>query len=333
MNLLSSPTTLLSGGGIYVKWLFVIDPIESLKYATDSSFAIMKEASRRGIRVFHCTVQQLSHSDGETRCAARFFPFPDTDYGVQNSAGFRLDDFDMIFMRKDPPYDDSYHYATQILSLATKPVVNSPRALRDFNEKLAILGFPDLIPETVVTSSRDDILAFLGRHEEGIVLKSLDSYQGRSVTRIEKREPIEAIDRKMGEFSAGFTLPVMIQQFLPAVQEGDKRILVLGGRCIGAVSRVPKKGSFLSNFAQGGTGKKTMITKRDAEIVDRISGFLVENGLHFVGIDVIGDCLTEINITCPTGIVQVNALDGVVLEKQVVDYFMEIASHGKRVQG
>jgi glutathione synthase len=211
-----------------------------------------------------------------------------------------------------------------MLSLARKPVVNSPRALRDFNEKLAILRFPGLIPETGVFSSKGAIRAFLDAHRAGIVVKSLDSYQGRSVTLVKRDEP--DFEGKIAGITKNFSTPVMIQEFLPSVYDGDKRILVLGGEAIGAVDRIPKKGSFLANFGQGGTGRKTRITERERDIVDAISGFLVENGLHFVGIDVIGGFLTEINITCPTGIVQIDQLDGVTLETDIVSYFVDLAT-------
>jgi len=302
-----------------MKWLFVIDPLESLKLATDSTYTIMKEAVRQGLDVYHCTIQDICYESNYPSGIAKGFSPPDDQRKIPISKKYTLNTFDLIFMRKDPPYDLGYHYATQILSLARTKVVNSPTALRNYNEKLIILPFPQFIPETIVTSQKHHILAFLAHHSCGIVLKSLDSYQGRSIKWIRDASPASVDIIK--HYTQNFTFPVMIQEYLPQILEGDKRILVLGGKILGAVSRIPKAGSFLANFSQGGTGQATRVTSRDEEIVAGISRFLLDNSLHFVGIDVIGEFLTEINITCPTGIVQINALNNVHLEEKIVSYF------------
>jgi glutathione synthase len=305
-----------------MKWLFVIDPLETLHFETDSTFAIMKESIRQGIDTFHCSPRDLYYQSNTLMCYAREFYNPqEQTEDVPTSAAHPLEFFDLIFMRKDPPYDLNYHYATQLLSLTHTPVVNSPSALRNFNEKLIILPFPELIPETIVTAQESYIQSFLQAHPSGIVIKALDSYQGRSVAWI--RDAKAASVEVIRHYTFDFATPIMVQEFLPRVFEGDKRVLVLGGKAIGAVQRVPKQESFLANFAQGGVGKEAEITPRDEAIVSTIANFLVENGLHFVGIDIIGDLLTEINITCPTGIVQIDGLNGACLEKDVVDYFRE----------
>ena len=307
-----------------MKWLFIIDPIEELNYETDSTYAIMKEAFRQGIEVFYCTVQDLFYKN-QVSCISRSFFLTDKYYDLGQSNISLLDSFNIIFMRKDPPYDIAFHYATELLSLSKSLVINSPQALRDFNEKLIILPFLEYIPDTMVTASELQIKDFLKGHSDGFILKSLASYQGRSVEWITKDD--EDSKKLLKAYTKNFTTPVMIQEYIPDVQIGDKRILVLGGKIIGAVLREPLKNNYLANLGQGGIARKTTITDLEKEIVNSVSEFLLKNGLHFVGFDVIGEYLTEINITCPTGIVHINKLNDIILEKQVVDYFLNLVKN------
>jgi len=309
-----------------MKWLFVIDPIEELNYETDSTYAIMKEAFRQGIEVFFSRIQDIFYKNA-IKCISKSFSLIGENYDVGSNTISLLDSFDIIFMRKDPPYDMAFHYCTQLLSLASTIVVNSPQALRDFNEKLIILPFAEFIPETLVTSDKSQIKSFLENHPRGFILKSLASYQGRSVVWVTRDN--KNSEKILKTYTNSFTEPVMIQEYLPEVRIGDKRILVLGGKTIGAVLREPLENSYLANLGQGGIARKTTITKREYEIANGISTFLLENGLHFVGLDVIGDYLTEINITCPTGIVHINKLNNDILEKEIVQYFYNLASKEK----
>ena len=304
-----------------MKWLFVIDPIESLNYETDSTYAIMKEAYRQGINVFCCRTQDIFFKEG-IKCVSRSFSLAGESYKVSPVLNLHLDTFDIIFMRKDPPYDMTFHYCTQLLSLTKSLVVNSPQALRDFNEKLIILPFLDFIPETLITSNESKIRSFLKKHPEGFILKSLASYQGRSVIWITKDD--KNSKKILKDYTKNFSNPVMIQEYLPEVTTGDKRILVLGGKIIGAVLREPKDNKFLANLGQGGIARKTNITERENEMVKGISNFLISNGLHFIGLDVIGNKITEINITCPTGVVHINELNNIVLEREIISYFCKL---------
>ena len=304
-----------------MKWLFVIDPIESLNYETDSTYAIMKEAYRQGINVFCCRTQDIFFKEG-IKCVSRSFSLAGESYKLSPVLNLHLDTFDIIFMRKDPPYDMTFHYCTQLLSLTKSLVVNSPQALRDFNEKLIILPFLDFIPETLITSNESKIRSFLKEHPEGFILKSLASYQGRSVAWITKDD--KNSKKILKDYTKNFSTPVMIQEYLPEVTTGDKRILVLGGKIIGAVLREPKDNNFLANLGQGGIARKTNITERENEMVKGISNFLVSNGLHFIGLDVIGNKITEINITCPTGVVHINKLNNIVLEREIISYFCKL---------
>ena len=306
---------------IIMKWLFIIDPIESLNYKTDSTYAIMKEAYREEIDVFFCCTQDIFFKEG-IKCVSKSFSFTTGNYAVGANEISKLDSFDIIFMRKDPPYDMTFHYCTELLSLAKTLVVNSPQALRDFNEKLIILPFTEFIPETVVTSEKSLFESFLKNHKNGFILKSLASYQGRSVVWINKDD--KNTEEILRNYTDNYTVPVMIQEYIPEVRIGDKRILVLGGKIIGAVLREPKDNNYLANLGQGGIARKTDITERENEIASRLSNFLIKNGLHFVGLDVIGDYMTEINITCPTGIVHINQLNNIILEKEIVEYFRNL---------
>lgn len=303
-----------------MKWLFIIDPLENLNPDTDTTYALIKESSRRDIRCFIACVNDLFF-DKSVKINATEIIFGPDSHSLRKNIIHILDDFEIIFMRKEPPYDIKFHYATILLSFCNTLIVNSPKALRDFNEKLIILNFPMLIPKTLVTSDTGRVIKFVGKNGQA-VLKSLDSYQGKFIYRINKGD--KNIKSKILAVTKNGAIPVMIQKFLPDVYHGDKRILLLNGKSIGAVNRVPKKGSYVSNFGQGGRGEKTEITQHDKKIINNVSGFLLNNGIQFAGLDVIDGHLTEINITCPTGVMQINAIEKRKLEKVIVNYFEKL---------
>lgn len=303
-----------------MRWLFIIDPLEKLNPETDTTYALMKECSRRNIGCFIAEIKDLLF-DNKAKVSSSELTFKNAKYFIGNTKVYAIDDFDIIFMRKEPPYDIAFHYATNLLSLSKKIVVNNPRALRDFNEKLIILNFPKLIPKTLVTSNENRIINFI-KDNEYAILKALDSYQGKFIRRLSKND--KSLKEKISKMTSNGRIPIMAQEFINNVYKGDKRILILGGKIIGTVSRVPKKGSFVSNFAQGGKGVKTMITEDDKSIANSISNFLVQNGIHFAGLDVIDGRLTEINITCPTGVMQINIIENKQLERKIVDYFEKL---------
>ncbi|PIE72663.1 MAG: hypothetical protein CSA20_06850 [Deltaproteobacteria bacterium] len=288
-------------------WLVIIDPLEGLNATTDTSLAFINKARSRGVEVDTATVEDLSFekmalvtvidAEGKRACNP-------------------LDSYRLIFMRKEPPYDQTYHYATQLLSLSGALVVNAARALRDYNEKLIALFFPAFMPPTLVSFRTEDIRNFFSVHGD-CVLKSMDSYQGKSVAKLTTWDA-ELVNR----FTAAESRPTMIQQFQSRVAEGDKRVLVLGGRFWGAVMRRPRTG-FRANFASS-EALPTELTAREKGIVDLLGPWLLERGIHFAGIDFIGEQLTEINITCPTGIVQVGALYQRDLAGELVDYFLKL---------
>ncbi len=293
------------------RWLSIIDPPAGLNPDTDTTLAVIAEARRRGIVVDIAMIDALFF-DSRAMVTA-------TGAHGQTASG-ALDDYTFIFMRKEPPYDLNFHYATQLLSLATTTVVNNPSALRDYNEKLMTLHFVDFMPPTLVASDPALLAAFVTDHGP-CVLKALDSFQGKAVARIDQPG-----DLLLQQFTDGGRRPVMIQPFLEDVYDGDKRVLLLGERFLGAALRRPKDG-YHANFANS-EAIACALTAREREIVEQVGPWLVSQGIHFTGLDFIGEKLTEINITCPTGIIQIGALLQRNLVGEVVEYFVELSAGG-----
>ena len=283
-----------------------MDPMESIAIAGDSSFALMLAGQARGHRMFHYAAEALSYKDGHVRALAR----PVTvrrEEGNHFTAGdpVTLDlaaDIDVILMRQDPPFDIGYITATYLLERIAGDtlVVNDPRSVRDAPEKLFVLDFARFMPPTLITRSLNELKAFHATHGE-IVMKPLHGNAGAAVFRIGRDgSNLAALAELFGEV---WREPYIAQAFLPAVSEGDKRIILVDGKVAGAINRRPGKGEIRSNLAAGGTAEATSLSAREQEICDALGPELSKRGLLFVGIDVIGGMLTEINVTSPTGIV------------------------------
>ena len=292
-----------------MRWLVVLDPLDGLKPKTDTSLAVINRARQVGIKVDTATIEQL-YFEEQARvmaCGA------DGTTQAQHLGGY-----DLIFMRKEPPYDMRFHYATQLLSLGNTLVLNSPSSLRDFNEKLIVLPFAKYMPPTLVAADLSVISDFIAAHGKAVV-KSLDSFQGKSV------QLLEAFDAEtLNEFTGGGTRPVMVQKFLDQVYDGDKRVITLGDQVLGAALRKPKQG-YHANFANS-DALRSPLTEREQAALDELCPWMVSQGIHFSGLDFIGGYLTEINITCPTGIIQISELEGRDLAAEIVDYFSELAT-------
>jgi len=291
-----------------MKWLVVLDPLDGLKAETDTSLAIIRTGRKRDITVDTATIEDLYFNGGHSGVLA-------SDTAGSRHAN-RLDDYDLILMRKEPPYDLAFHYATQLLSLTKTLVVNSPAALRDFNEKLIALHFAQFMPPTQVSSNQEEIAKFIDTHKK-VVIKSLDSFQGRSVKQIGPGDVAV-----IAEFTDNGRSPVMVQEFQESVYEGDKRVMMIGDRVLGAALRKPKSG-YHANFSNS-DALKTELSDREKSILAEVGPWLVQHGIHFTGLDFIGGFLTEINITCPTGIMQISALEDRSVPDEVVDYFLEL---------
>ena len=290
-----------------------MDPMESIAIAGDSSFALMLSAQARGHRLFHYSAEALSYEDGKVRALGR----PVTvrrEQGNHFTAGdpVTLDlaaDVDVILMRQDPPFDIGYITATYLLERIAGEtlVVNDPRSVRDAPEKLFVLDFARFMPPTLITRSLDELKAFHATHGE-IVIKPLHGNAGAAVFRIGRDGSNLAALAEL--FGTVWREPYIAQAFLPAVSEGDKRIILVDGKVAGAINRRPSKGEIRSNLAAGGTAEATELSAREQEICAALGPELKKRGLLFVGIDVIGGMLTEINVTSPTGILAIDRFNG-----------------------
>jgi glutathione synthase len=288
---------------------FVVDPLEDLKPYKDSSIAMMREAARRGHEVSAFEARSMFVRESSVLCLATKLAIHDDNdrwYSPGEAREAPVAGYDIVFMRKDPPFDQEYYYATLLLERAAAEgtrVVNEPRALRDWNEKLAILRFPQFAPPTLVASDMARVHAFIDEHGDAIV-KKLDGMGGTMIFRVAAADPnrnviVEAIT-DMGART------VMAQRFIPEITTGDKRVLVIGGKPFShCLARIPKAGETRGNLAAGGTGVARPITARDREIGEAVGKELVKAGIAFAGLDVIGDWLTEVNVTSPTCIVEI----------------------------
>ena len=288
---------------------FVLDPLGGLKAYKDSSIAMMREAARRGHEIHALEARDIFLRDNTLCAAVRRLELSadDHDWYRASEAGDRpLADFAQVFMRKDPPFDQEYYYATLLLERAQAAgarVVNDPRALRDWNEKLAILRFPALAPPTLIASDMARVHEFIAAHGD-VILKKLDGMGGTMIFRVaagdvNRNVIVEAIT-DMGRRT------IMAQRFIPEIAKGDKRVLVIDGKPFShCLARIPKAGETRGNLAAGGRGVAQPISARDREIGETVGRELVKAGIVFAGLDVIGDYLTEVNVTSPTCIVEI----------------------------
>jgi glutathione synthase len=285
--------------------LFVTDPLASFKIYKDTTFSMMREAQARGHHVFACEPRQMAWVSGarvQAEVTAMRLTGDKVDwYTVESTERRNLCEFDAIVMRKDPPFDSEYFYATHLLEQAEREgaqVFNKPRALRDHPEKLAIMEFPEFIGPTLVTRSAKDIREFHAEHQD-IILKPLDGMGGAGIFRV-KADGLNlgSITETLNKEGAE---TVMVQKFLPAIAQGDKRVLVIGGKPVPfSLARIPQGGEVRGNLAAGGIGVAQPLTERDRFIAESLGPVLNARGLLLVGLDVIGDSLTEINVTSPT---------------------------------
>jgi glutathione synthase len=309
--------------------LFVMDPIESINIKKDTTFVIMLEAQKRGHLVSYCELKNLFIQSGKGHAeTSRVKLKRSKDYyktGKQSVGP--LDNFDVIWMRKDPPFNMDYIYSTYILSLVDESsthVINHPKGIRESNEKIYSLHFRDFIPPTIVTKDINRLNDFLTEAGGEMVVKPLDGFGGEGIFYV-----------KSGDFNKGPILEsitnfgstfVMAQQFIKSVSKGDKRIIILNGEPIGAVLRVAAKGEFRSNFHSGGHPEVTRLTKRDLDICKAVKPRLIEDKLSFVGIDVVGGFLTEVNTTSPTCVQEINHFSKTHLEKNILDFAESLCS-------
>jgi glutathione synthase len=320
-----------------MEYLFVTDPLESFKTYKDSTFAMMREAQRRGHTIHACEPRHmLWERGGVVQAQVRSITLTGhaTDWFTEVKSQMRaIKDFGAVVMRKDPPFDSEYFYATHLLEQAEREgakVFNKPRALRDHPEKLAILEFPQFIGPTLVTRDADAIKRFHAEHKD-IILKPLDGMGGMGIFRVKADGLnlggiIETLNKDGAQ-------TVMVQKFLPAIVDGDKRVLVIGGKPVPfCLARIPQGGEVRGNLAVGGKGVAQPLSDSDRAIAESLGPILAARGLLLVGLDVIGDSLTEINVTSPTCFQEIADQTGFDVAAMFVDALESAASAASAAQ-
>jgi glutathione synthase len=313
-----------------VRLLVIVDPLDRLQLAGDTTYALMLEAAARGWDVWTCQIEHLGlEGDDAVADASPTIVMPAATpreaFQIEAASYQRLADFDIVMMRKDPPVDVNYLHATWILDHARGKtlLVNDPRGLRELNEHLAVLQFPHLTPPTIVTRSTERLRAFQAAQGGAIVVKPVDGYGGLGIFVVRDGDPNAS---SILETSTGAgTRWTLAQKYLPEAVEGDKRILLADGEFMGAVLRVPAAAETRGNLHVGGRAVRSELDARDRAIIAEVAPFLREHGQILVGLDVIGGQLTEINITSPTGVRHVARLEDRNVAAPILDRFAALA--------
>ena len=315
-----------------MRFLFVMDPFAGMLADKDTSFAFMRSAISRGHEVLHCLPRDLCARGRRILARSRRLSLaPDGQSAAGGATSEHADvaELDAVFIRKDPPFDDAYLYLTQLLDLVTHRtlVLNDPTAIRNANEKLFTLRFTDFMPPTIVSSDEGELLALVEEVGGRAVIKPLDGAGGSGVAFLATNDvntrPLIGITTAEGKRLA------MVQEFQPAVVDGDKRVLLLNGELLGAIRRVPQQGEIRANIHVGGRVEATDLTAEEQRLVDEIGPVLASVGLYFVGLDLINGKLIEINVTSPTGIQELARLTGTAPADKVIEWVERRAeAHG-----
>ncbi len=304
------------------EFAFLMDPLEGIDIEKDTTYVMMREAERRGHGVLHFTWGDLYLDKGRVMGRLRPVRFEDTAewFSCGEAEERELRGVGAIFVRTDPPFNMDYLYATHLLSLVDKEVfiMNSPRGIREANEKLYALNFPEIIPEHIVTSGSDRLKAFLEEVGGAMVVKPLDACGGSGVFALFKGD--KNMNAILEMVTANGSRHIIAQRYIPEIRKGDKRLIVLDGEPVGAVNRVPGADEHRANIHVGALCEKSVITDRDRHICEVVSERFAADGIYFAGLDIIGGLVTEINVTSPTGIQEINTLNNSRLEEAVLDF-------------
>ena len=308
----------------HLRFAFIMDPIQNVLIDQDTTFVFMLAAQAQGHEVVYSEMQDLFIDKTKPMARTRQVELrreKGNHYSIRGETVEPLGCFDAIFMRTDPPFDIAYLHATQLLDLAQAEgavVVNNPSGLRAANEKLFALNFPSVIPSTLISQDATRLKAFLDELGGEMIVKPVDGHGGAGIFYVHRD------DRNLNSILETATKeghePIIAQQYLPAVRQGDKRLIVLNGEPLGCTLRVPRADEHRGNIHVGGTCVKAEITPRDREICDLVGPRLRQEGLYFVGLDIIGEHLTEVNVTSPTGVQEIDRLDNVCLEAKVIAF-------------
>jgi glutathione synthase len=312
-------------------FLFITDPLHGLNVRTDTTLALMEESSRRGIKTFACELKDIFLKDGRTHFMVgevKLEPgYNKPPAYLFKQEEFRAEDFSIVFMRKDPPVDENYMSTLFMLSCIDEKktaLVNHPHGLLLANEKLfGQKVAPQFFTPTLVSFDRLIIEQFIKEHEK-VVIKPLYGFGGAGVLVLERGDKNSLSMLELA--SAGFSKPIMVQKYIKDAPLGDKRIILVGGKAFGAINRVPSMFDHRANFHAGGSPERCTITARDHEIIEAISPALIKNGLHFVGIDILGGYLSEINVTSPTCVLEIENTTNSPkkLRAQIIDYMLQL---------
>lgn len=311
-----------------MKLLFIADPLHTFKIYKDTTYAMMREAAQRGHQLFHTLSAELAVKNqivqAQTR-PVRIHANSENWFSLQEGETLALHEFDAVIMRTDPPFDLQYLYATQLLSLAEQQgakVFNSGQAMRDFNEKLAILNFPEWIAPTQVCTRAQDVRQFLQEHQD-IIVKPLDGMGGMGIFRLRLNDP--NIGSILETLMHNDTRTIMAQRYLPEIVDGDKRVLIINGQVIPyALARIPQNGETRGNLAAGGRGVAQELSARDREIAENLAPQLKQKGILLAGLDIIGSCLTEVNVTSPTGFQEIMKQKDFDVAAQFIDALEQV---------
>ncbi|QBC30439.1 glutathione synthase [Pandoraea sp. XY-2] len=303
--------------------LFIADPLDQFKIYKDTTFSMMREAARRGHRIFACETHEMAWQNAAVDARVREIRLTGDAiawYDVVQTQVSPLTEFDAVLMRKDPPFDMEYINATWLLEVAERAgarVFNKPSSIRDHSEKMAIAEFAQFVTPTLVTRDADRLRAFHDEHGD-VIYKPLDGMGGTGVFRIgPDGRNLGSVIEMLGEYGAS---SVMAQRFIPEIVLGDKRILVIGGQVVPhSLARIPQGNEVRGNLAAGGVGEARDLTARDRQIAETLAPILWQRGLLLVGLDVIGDCLTEVNVTSPTCFQEITEQTGFDVPKMFID--------------
>jgi len=294
-----------------------MDPLESINIKSDSTYILALEAQKRGYKLFHYLPENLIYENGRVSALGnvfKLFPNKKIFFKKYQTQKIFLDDYDVILVRQDPPFNMSYITATYLLEKVSNKtlILNNPKSIRDNPEKLSMFNFKSVIPPTLISKNIEQCFNFQKKYKRTII-KPLYGNGGEGISKLEGINVV--LKRKILKLINKYKQPIVIQKYLSEIKEGDRRIILIDGEYVGSVARIPKKGSVTANFHTGGTAKKVGLIRRDKKICNILKPFLKKNKLFFTGIDIIGNYLTEINVTSPTGIQEINRLNGARLEK------------------
>ena len=294
-----------------------MDPLESINIKSDSTYILALEAQKRGYRLFHYLPENLIYENGRVSALGnvfKLFPNKKIFFKKYQTQKIFLDDYDVILVRQDPPFNMSYITATYLLEKVSNKtlILNNPKSIRDNPEKLSMFNFKSVIPPTLISKNIEQCFNFQKKYKKTII-KPLYGNGGEGISKLEGINVV--LKRKILKLINKYKQPIVMQKYLSEIKEGDRRIILIDGEYVGSVARIPKKGSVTANFHTGGTAKKVGLIRRDKKICNILKPFLKKNKLFFTGIDIIGNYLTEINVTSPTGIQEINRLNGARLEK------------------